>query len=196
MTVSRVLRVLLVTALCGVMVALVAWQPTGVQKGGPIVRSGAVGEDVRGDTLRAKVSRVEIGTEVTQSNLAEPERAVGTVFVVVTGTVASSAKSTHMYAQIYGADGSQFEAYDGGSISTMTFGVEFHPGVPVSGALVFEIPADQVAGAKVAVQTKPFDFPEALAEQVRVDLGLDDDDVQRRLATAKRPIQVPEEKTG
>ncbi|MQA77976.1 MAG: hypothetical protein GEV10_05765 [Streptosporangiales bacterium] len=184
---ARVLRGLLVVALCAAIVALVQIRPTGADKGGPLTRHGELGAQLRGETLHALAHRDRTARTIAVA-AGDEYRATDGVLLVVPVTVTAVEHSLIVDAALLTADGSRYRPVE--VPDQLTADVTLHPGIPMSGAVVFQVPRDRLAGAAL-VLLEAANTPVPAHEELRIDLDVDAAGARRMLAT-DGPAEVPQ----
>ncbi|WP_052809670.1 DUF4352 domain-containing protein [Streptomonospora alba] len=159
----------------------------------PIPHSGEMGEPLDARRFTVTVEKVEFAETVTDEGGFGPSEAIEAhgVWVVATLEItAATAPLPNVDAELVMGDGYVYAAstwvnngLNGGSSRPV-------PGIPVTGKLVFEVPEDRVTDPTLQVSART-SIDERLSARADIHLGLDGEQLDRRLAQPQKRIAVP-----
>ncbi|GAA0985232.1 hypothetical protein GCM10009555_060310 [Acrocarpospora macrocephala] len=150
------------------------------QKGSFLTRHGSVGQIVSADRFNARVSKVTAAKAVDTRDVSGKTAKVQTshVFLVldVSGTVDKEPLKLGSFdVWLHSGDGRRYLATDKVDSSLTLVGRWLQAGWWISGPLVFEVPKEALAGAKLVITTPSSAFVEdTFAPEAEIDLGLSD----------------------
>lgn len=150
----------------------------------PIESRGDAGSFVRGRTIAVRVDGLDIARRLQGKCIGETKVFdTGGVWVIVHATAMSVQRpETLSAAAIESSAGERYLMSDrtglcGDPLSSTTL----QPDVPVSGELIFELPAEALTGADLLAAAAPFGLA-PLDSQLRIRLGLDAATAAQRVA--------------
>jgi hypothetical protein len=171
--------------------------PTVEQRMGNIATSGRIGElvDTRGFKLR--VERVRLAKQVISTSYDAKPVATKGVWLVVTATLIGDWKATsYDNARLTTPDGRVYHTTSRLlNTELLTEDVSTEPGIPLRGAIVFEIPPDALAGSVLRV-AKGLASGSRLGPEAAVDLRISEADVRRLMADASPRLTLPKTELG
>ncbi|GII77647.1 hypothetical protein Sru01_26290 [Sphaerisporangium rufum] len=183
---------LLLAAIAGVHRAM----PDITRRYAPIATDGEIGREVDTTAFRLRVDRMQVARTVRFTddlNLPGPARTTRGVWVVVWATAAATTEALQLQgARLVTADGS---AYLAASLRDTLDKADLQPGIPAYGALLFEIPADRLAGARLAVTPHSVAGLDLLGPAADIDLGLSDAYAARLLREIPPSLTLREVRT-
>ncbi|MEV8634440.1 hypothetical protein AB0395_22565 [Streptosporangium sp. NPDC051023] len=157
-------------------------------RGAPLTWTGGLGDEVKASRVwvQAKAVHAAKAIETTGTN-GKPQRATTTaIFLVVDLAAQSTWEPQRIVSQeILTQSGRRYSATDRVN-ETQTIKQFFvQPGWWVSGPAVFELPASELAGARIVVSSAGGAITEPSAPEVEIDLGLDEAAAARLVSEAK-----------
>ena len=174
--------VLVVAALATGRAATTAF-PLDTRLDAPFMQAGGVG-----DVVDLRYARVTAG-EPDGSPLAEVSGALMAtpgVWVVVPVTIVAEGEPRRLgYAAVVGSDGRTYHA-DG--MRSQAAWYRAQPGIPHSGSVLVELPAEAAVGAHLQLALEPWD--QRADDMADIDLGITAEDVERWTSAAD-PVAVP-----
>lgn len=198
------LRHLLDAVLVVVALSAMIWmdrhQPTLTANQAPFPTRGRIGAPVEGRDFALTVDQIALTRAVdippAYGNAPVQRRETDGVWVLVQARLDARQEPMTIPGGALGVpslrsgDGTEY-AFAGGRLPTvfplLTSGRAAAPGIPARGLLLFELPAERLAGAVLVASTKV--LPD-LDSRVEIDLGLTADDVRRRLASMPPSITL------
>ncbi|QBI51933.1 DUF4352 domain-containing protein [Streptomonospora litoralis] len=160
----------------------------------PIAYSGEIGEPVDAERFTVRVERVRIAeTAVDEDGLGSsgPIEAKGVWLVATAEITSATAPLLHIDAALVMGDGYVYSAnrwlsndMAGGTGTTLD------PGIPVTGALAFEVPKKRLKDPTLQVSARQ-SIDGRLSARADVDLGLSGSELDRRLAQPEDRVVVP-----
>lgn len=166
----------------------------------PLSSSGSVGEAVTSGPFSVRVDKVTVAGSVSEGayrgHVPALRPASSAIFVVVDARIQATSEATKLPTVYLESGDTHYTPSDKGTQKAFTEAVA-EPGYWTSGAWLFELPKDALAGARLAVSPRAVDdnpapvrvFPHygfELSPQVEVDLGLTGAKAESLLA---HPIQ-------
>jgi hypothetical protein len=137
----------------------------------PIRTSGRIGEVVRNDTFSVRVERYEVAGSITRPfGSGGAQRTEGVFLYVWLQAKAEKEPFTMGHARLETRDGLTYNEGNRIGVNTDSRG-EYQPMLWGKGTLLFELPKDQLAGARVVVGTG--DLINQLSAESVIDLGID-----------------------
>jgi hypothetical protein len=176
---------LLLAGACGLLWAMQTTTPNYTRLLGAIESRGASGELVRGRSLALRVDGIELAHAL---NVPRPGGArvldSGGIWLIVHASANAIEKPERIAAAaVEASDGTRYLQSDRpGFARGLLAAKDLQPDVPEQGDLVFELPADALAGADLLVSAKPFGLA-PLDSVLRIHLDLDRDALKRRIAS-------------
>lgn len=167
----RVLAGLLVAA--ALLLGMRETTPNYDDRVGPVIERGKPGEFVHGRRFAARVDSVTSASRLRFTRMADAveQRDSSGIWLIVQASAMAVQEPTLIgSAAVLTRDGRRYDSsgrlYTApGQLSTR----ELQPGVASQGLLVFELPADAVAGATLVLAANRLD---RLDSELRIDLGL------------------------
>jgi hypothetical protein len=150
----------------------------------PLRTQGRIGEVVKNDTFRVRIDRYHVGGSVSeQSGTNDAHRTEGVFLYVQLQAMAETEPYTMGHARLETRDGLVYD--EGGRVGILTESNEtYEPMLWGKGTLLFELPKDQLAGARVVVGVR--DLLNQLSAESVIDLGIDD--AKAAQLTGPRPL--------
>lgn len=182
----RVAAGLLVSA--ALLLAMRETMPTYDARVGPIVEHGKPGEFVHGRRFAARVDAVATASRLRfarQGDTPEQRDSSGIWLIVQASAMAAHEPMLIGSAAVLTRDGRRYDSsgrlYTApGQLTTR----ELQPGVASQGLLIFELPADAVAGASLVLAANRLD---RLDSELQIALGLDQAPAPREFHDLVRP---------
>ncbi|MBB5431063.1 hypothetical protein [Nocardiopsis composta] len=169
----------------------------------PVTRSGSAAGPVDADRFTVEVHDVAFARALDPRPDDPEVRVLRTdqVWVIVTASLTAARERLRV------GDPVLLECGDGRSYAASTeFGetlaatgmsaVELSPGIPVTGVLAFEVPADRITDPALRLAAGRLQDETRLSAEALVDLGLEADEVERGVAGAVETMPVPEIRKG
>jgi hypothetical protein len=150
----------------------------------PLQTSGRIGEVVRNDTFSVRVERYDVAGSITREfGSGGAQRTEGVFLYVQLRAKAEKEPFTMGHARLETRDGLTYQ--EGSRIGITTKAKEtYEPMLWGKGTLLFELPKDQLAGARVVVGEGEL-LNQLSAESV-IDLGIDE--AKAAQLTGRRPL--------
>ncbi|MEU8224531.1 hypothetical protein [Kribbella sp. NPDC048915] len=166
----KLLNIALALAVLVAIVGLYRLTPTQKDIQDPTPVQGIPGRAVHTPRFDLTVDNVRIGKKLRLPGSSQDRDSL-TAFVVVDATVKANREPIHVTGvKIRSADGITYLAANRNGFDRVDLtGAEFAPDIPVRGAFVVEMPAEQVPGATLLVMEKS--IMNELEPQVTVPLG-------------------------
>jgi hypothetical protein len=138
----------------------------------PLRTYGRIGEVVKNDTFSVRVDRYDVGGSITRRfGTSGAHRTDGVFLYVQLRAMGETEPYTMGHARLETRDGLTYD--EGARVGVLTDASEtYQPMLWGKGTLLFELPKDQLAGARVVVGTK--DLLNGLSAESVIDLGIDD----------------------
>lgn len=148
----RVIDIALTGVVLVAIVGLYRLTPTQADFQQPVQVNGTAGKVVQTPRFEITVEGVRVGKKLKVPR-TKPDRETSTSWVVVDAIVTARKDPMHLgTVTIRNAGGVQYRATNRNAISRVDLlGFEFQPGIPVRGSFAVEMPADEVAGARLEV---------------------------------------------
>ncbi|WP_328988680.1 hypothetical protein OG394_20875 [Kribbella sp. NBC_01245] len=148
----RVIDIALTGVVLVAIVGLYRLTPTKADFQQPVQVNGTAGKVVQTPRFEITVEAVRVGKKLKVPR-TRPDRETSTSWVVVDAIVTARQDPMHLGSVfIRNTDGVQYRATNRNAISRVDLtGFEFQPGIPVRGSFAIEMPADQLAGARLEV---------------------------------------------
>ncbi|RNL85853.1 hypothetical protein [Halostreptopolyspora alba] len=195
-------RLLRSAALCLLLLVLIgvvrAHQIEFDQRLAPIAYSGEAGEVVDASRFTIEVEGVEFGRDIAGGDfdhLTGAEADPDYVWMVVTVTVEATMEAMTIHEPVRLESGG--DVYAGMVSSPLPAGAatnadELRAGIPVTGAVAFELPPDSIEdpALRVTAVTAGLGSDERLSSEAVVDLGLDEDELRGRVDDAAEVVEV------
>jgi hypothetical protein len=154
----------------------------------PIESRGDAGTFVRGRSLALRVDGVDVARRLRGKCIGGDRLFETTgVWVIVHATASSLQRPESLNAAaLVSGDGTEYRLSDraGGCGGELLTTVNLQPDVPVSGDLIFELPANALTGAELLAATTMFGLA-PLDSQLRIRLGIDAETAAQRLAAIR-----------
>jgi hypothetical protein len=150
----------------------------------PLRTHGRIGEVVRNDTFSVRVDRYDVGGSVTKKFGSNSAHRTDGVFLFVHLRAMAETEPYNMgHARLETRDGLVYR--EGGRVGILTDSSEtYEPMLWSTGTLLFELPKDRLAGARVIVGVR--DALNQLSAESVIDLGIDD--AKAAQLTGRRPL--------
>jgi hypothetical protein len=172
MTAARkVISAVVATVLCGVAMWLWQLYPDLQTKSmDPMRTYGRIGKVITNDTFSIRIDRYDVATSITKPFATTAQVTDGIFLVVHLHAKAEHEPYTMGHARLETRDGLSYD--EGGRIGVSADAEEtYQPMLWSPGSLLFEIPKNQLAGARVVIGAAPI-LNQLSAESV-IDLGID-----------------------
>jgi hypothetical protein len=167
----EVVSALVATALCGA--AMWLWQlhphlEANMQE--PLQTHGRIGQVVKNDVFSVRVDRFDVTTSLTKRFATTAQRTDGVFLIVHLRARAERKPYTMGHARLVTPDGLEYK--EGGRTGITADASEtYQPMLWSAGSLLFELPKDRLAGARMVVGVS--DPLNQLSAESVIDLGID-----------------------
>lgn len=187
----------IVSAVAGVALAIGAvyaqtYVMTVNDKTAPLTVSGGMREELRTDHFSARLERIEFARSIrVKKAYSTDEAKTDQIFLVVKVGATSPRRPIKLVPHLVTAGGLRFAATDKVDENATITAKWIQPGWWRSGLCFFEIPPDEVAGARVVV-SEPVNslYDDQYIPEVSMDLGLDEAKASEAMSAAKDGYEV------
>jgi hypothetical protein len=195
--VKRLLWIVLGLVLIAGILAAGRLEPIPNQQVAQIITRGKIGETIDTGGFKLTVHKVQATTTLTSADTfgSNGGQVTTDMFLVIDATIVGDWRpTTYNDAQLETGGGYVYRASDRFSGGVVTED-QIQPGISRRGMVVFELPKDRIAGAKLRLgrsQTEDV----RLGPAAVVDLELDDAKTAELLKKAPKQIRLPEVRYG
>ncbi len=160
----------------------------------PLPTEGSIGRPVDTGAFTIEVEKVTAARAVARTDpLTEgPELDTAGIWVLVWATATAQREPLELTGSyLVTGHGERYAATTRlGGIGSTLDGARLAPGIPRYGAIVFELPARRLAGARLSVSDQG--PPNRLGYEARIDLGIDERKARALAASAPALAEVTE----